>query len=177
MEPLEELTFQEWKTLFADDELVIMQVNYLSGELNTSRRTKDDKWITYTKSALYEDSNDLSITLFSFEKEAIYQVNFHRILAYRLLDEHGLCELWSAGDRPITSTFRVGGHGWSKESELSFIMAGTNYSYVIATYFDCVEIISSQEPEIKLVEKIVPISGEVPAYPDFSDLVDPQTRH
>jgi hypothetical protein len=86
--------------------------------------------------------------------ERTYRVGFSRISAFRVLDEHGLLELWGNTQdegRPGSCTFQVRNHMWTHESPLSFLMSD-GWSYVIATDAECVEIVDRGEapPEITL---------------------------
>jgi hypothetical protein len=78
---------------------------------------------------------------------------FQQVSAFRVLDEHGLMEFWGEttrqGGMPAQSTFRVRNHGWTKESMLSFLPTD-GWSYVVATDFDCVEIVSANPPLVTL---------------------------
>lgn len=80
-----------------------------------------------------------------------YLVSFEAASAFRVLDEHGLQELWEKtsefGGRPGASTFRVRNHSWTKESPITFL-ASEGWSYVVATDFDCIEIVSAEAPLI-----------------------------
>lgn len=177
MEKLLEIEFEAWDSEISDDELHVMQVQYLRGELQFGARTGDNEWTSYRRPAATDLPSDLRILLFSVTKESVYTVDFYGVSAFRVLDEHGLVEIWNAGQRPNSAMFRVGGHGWTKESELSFLMAGQTYSWMIVTENDCVEVISGNIPKISFLEKVQGDVGEVPAPPDIAELLNPSTRH
>ncbi|WP_425410744.1 hypothetical protein [Hyphococcus sp.] len=140
------LEFRRWQTPFENDDVLIIGVQYF-GELSA---------IYVQEGVEYEleDANDwdgrsLEIKLFCKTDESIYGVYFSSVMAFRVLDEHGLTELWDAGKkRPAKTTFEVRGHGWSKESPITF-MNNDGWSCVIATDWDCVEIVPNSDPEIK----------------------------
>jgi hypothetical protein len=177
MEKLNEIEFELWESDISDDDLHIMQVQYLRGELSFGTRIGEDEWTSYNRAATTNLPSDLRILLFSVTKESIYTVDFYGVNAFRVLDEHGLLEIWNAGQRPNGALFRVGGHGWTKESELSFFMAGQTHSWMIATNNDCVEVVSINVPKVSFVEKLIGEVGEVPAHPDIADILSPNTRH
>ena len=53
------------------------------------------------------------------------------------------------------NTFKIKGHGWHKESPLSFFMGNDNeWSYLLVTGDECLEVICRGEPKIRVVEKI-----------------------
>ncbi|HEX4739102.1 MAG TPA: hypothetical protein VH331_16240 [Allosphingosinicella sp.] len=97
----------------------------------------------------------LEARFFDLDTHIIYRIGCSPV-AFRVLDEHGLVELWHAMNeqrRPVgSSTFMVRNHGWSRESELSF-MHGTRdgYSYIIATRLECLEIVAIDTPVIEQV--------------------------
>jgi hypothetical protein len=79
-----------------------------------------------------------------------FRALFADVGAFRVLDEHGLLELWDpAIRRPAFTTFRVRNHLWSKESEISFLyFTKDRWSYMIATVGDCLEVLTQTEPRI-----------------------------
>jgi hypothetical protein len=176
MDKSDVITFESWDSEISDGDLHILQVQYLRGDLQFGIRTADDKWTTYSRPASTSLPSDLRILLFNVTNESVYVVDFDGVSAFRVLDEHGLLEIWNAGERPNRSLFRVGGHSWTKESELSFFMSGQTYSWMIATGNDCVEVISFNTPHISFLEKIVGEVGEVPAHPDFGAILTSKPR-
>lgn len=104
------------------------------------------------------------VRVFSVKLEAVYQIHFYDVGAFRVLDEHGLQEMIEAlRENDSFPTFRARHHGWSLESPLSFHM-GTEegWSYVIMTGWDCVEVLSQSEPQIVLESKLEPKAGSLP---------------
>lgn len=103
----------------------------------------------------FEMGTVLEANFLSKEKRSVVCFSFAHVSAFRVLDEDGLTELWHASaktPRPAQTTFRVRGHKWQFESELSWLMGGTEdfYSFMIATDGDCLEVVSSKEPSIEL---------------------------
>jgi hypothetical protein len=174
---LNAVTFEPWDSDISDDDLHVMQVQYLRGELQFGIRTGDDEWTTYTRPATLDLPSDLRILLFNVTRESVYTIDFYGVSAFRVLDEHGLLEIWNAGQRPNRALFRVGGHGWTKESELSFFMPGQSFSWMIATSNDCVEVISYNIPKISCVESVIGEVGEVPAHPDIGAILKSESHH
>lgn len=77
---------------------------------------------------------------------SVYRVAFDNVSAFRVLDEHGLLELWQ-GQRPARTAFRVRNHAWTRESPVTFL-GSDGWSFVVATDDTCIEIVSASEPEI-----------------------------
>lgn len=99
----------------------------------------------------------LEVSFLSLEKRAVIDFAFHRVIAFRVLDENGLIDLWQASSitsRPASTTFRARGHKWNEESFLVFLDAGDEprFSYFIATSDTCLEVVCYDEP-------IVTVSG------------------
>ncbi|TXN70475.1 hypothetical protein [Methylobacterium sp. WL6] len=81
---------------------------------------------------------------------------FRGVVAFRVLDEHGLLELWDASakrPRPARTTFRVRGHGWTRESPLVFDKTGDvdPYSHMVATDDLCLEVVCTVKPIVTIV--------------------------
>ena len=104
--------------------------------------------------ALSED-RILTAVFSSKEKQANVEFTFDQVDAFRVLDENGLLELWAVSrerTRPAQTTFRVRGHMWQKESPLAWIHGAEEpyYSYMVATGWDCLEVISINPPHINV---------------------------
>ncbi|HAJ90599.1 MAG TPA: hypothetical protein DCM27_06255 [Rhodospirillaceae bacterium] len=84
-------------------------------------------------------------------------VRFENVYAYRVLDEHGLGELWNAAQCAgikLNTAFRVSHHGWHTESPLSFIFGayeGVEGSFMLKSDWECVEIICAYAPHIEVI--------------------------
>ncbi|KTE24362.1 MULTISPECIES: hypothetical protein [unclassified Sphingopyxis] len=148
--------FKSWMTDYSDDDLQVLRVAYLTGELHATTRLDDGRYAHYALQGEATSEFKLAIKLFSYTKSRVFEVLFYDVTAYRVLDEHGLCDLWPL-DRPNRAMFKVGGHGWTKESPISFAFGGDE-SWMIATDWDCVEIISTSQP---IVRDLAPVEREI----------------
>jgi len=122
--------FAEWKTGVENDELDLVSIS-----LNAD----------HTLTAIF-----LSLT-----KQLEVKFEFQDARAFRVLDEGGLLELWAASQerpRPAQTTFRVRGHTWQYESPLAWVhgTAEPYFSYMIATDWDCLEVVSYDAPTVKV---------------------------
>ena len=152
-----EVEFAAWETPFKDGELTILDVRFETGHSEIAYQAEGIGFTLPRKYGLGDAG--LTVRLFHKETAAVYALSFERVGAFRLLDEHGLLELWEEtdrqGGRPAQSTFKVRNHLWSKESPLSFVHhAKDDWSFVIATDWDCVEIVCEEPPDIQLEEKV-----------------------
>lgn len=99
----------------------------------------------------YTQDATLTFRVYVRETRSTYRISFEQVSAFRVLDEHGLLEIWDKtkemGGRPGSATFRVRNHLWTKESPLSFL-ASEGWSYLTATDDDCIEVVSGTEPTI-----------------------------
>jgi len=154
----------DWNTLLDGSELHILSAGF----------SRDNEWgLGIKNEKYYEVENthfknppftELVVRVFSEKLEAVYQIQFYDVGAFRILDEHGIQEIIEACGKTTTyPTLRVRQHGWSKESPLSFHM-GTEegWSYVIMTGWDCVEVLSQTEPRIVFESKVEPQKGLLP---------------
>ncbi|WP_154674637.1 hypothetical protein [Mesorhizobium erdmanii] len=120
--------FQPWKTPFENSDIELVDVAYSEGRA-------------------------LIFRVRAHESGSIYRVCFEHVSAFRVLDEHGLLELWEktreSGGRPARTTFQVRNHLWTKESTISFVTSD-GWSYVVASHFDCVEVVTANLPSITL---------------------------
>ena len=98
-------------------------------------------------------SGDLYFRIWVEDSKSTYKVIFENVSAFRVLDEHGLLELWTMtkrlSGRPAQTTFRVRNNSWCKESPLTFQITD-GWSFVVATDSDCIEIVAAKEPAITL---------------------------
>ncbi len=127
--------FAEWKTAFADAHIDLLDVRYDAGTGTLRFRISDPG------------------------TDEIHSIAFPYVSAFRVLDEHGLLELWrmteTLGGRPARTTFKVRNNSWCRESVISFLPSD-GWSYVLATEGDCIEIVSATEPSITLVKPAPP---------------------
>ena len=145
-----EFEFGEWRTPFSDSDVTILEVAYAP-----KRPDPDDKPRYYRDQSLLRTpgDDDLVARVYNSDTDCIFRAVFSETIAFRLLDEHGLTQLWSKteelGGRPAKSTFRVRNHLWTAESRISFIH-GTDdgWSFVIASDLECLEVLSVRPPLI-----------------------------
>ena len=150
------MEIKNWETPFGSGELHIVSTHWGTR----------DWYVEYPDKKRYEIDNsfhskdtELTITIFHVDTESVFEVTFDYIGAYRLLDEHGLMELWESG-KVNSNCFMVKDHAWSKESVLSFFQCTTDgWSYLIASGNECIEVLSLSEPKINFVKKIKPVKS------------------
>ena len=144
--------FAEWQTGVENDDLVLARVNF---DLGSPLFTLVQEGLTF---ALPPDGSQrrhlLEATFISVDKRAIVRFGFPDVIAFRVLDEGGLLELWaasSANPRPARSTFRARGHQWASESPLTFLAEGDlpRFSYFVVTDTDCLEVVCINEPSVR----------------------------
>lgn len=149
------IEFAPWETDVENDDLTLVGVRY--GGHAAINFAKDDHTIELTLD--YDDGeNELEATFISREKMAGVVFYFNDVNGFRVLDEHGLVDLWNASKdtpRPASTTFKVKGHLWQTESELSWIMRDCEFSYMVATNWDCLEVITGCEPSVKIIPAVV----------------------
>jgi len=164
MSKLKTIEIADWNTLLDGSELHILSAGF----------SRDNEWGLGIKNEKYYEADNthfhnpdfthLVVRVFSETLEAIYQFHFYNVGAFRILDEHGMQEIIEALEATNTyPTFRVRHHGWSKESPLSFHM-GTEggWAYVIMTGWDCVEVLSINEPRVVFESQVEPQEGPLP---------------
>jgi transposase len=99
----------------------------------------------------YGEDQSLAFGISVIESGETYRVRFDKVSAFRVLDESGLTEIWdrtgAEGGRRGSATFRVRNHLWTRESPLVFL-ASDGWSHIAASDDDCIEIVSTSEPEI-----------------------------
>lgn len=155
VEQQQTVEFAAWPTDVENDELTLVGVKY--GGHGAIDFVKDDHTIELMLD--YADNETaLEATFISREKMAGVVFSFDNVSGFRVLDEHGLVELWNASKntpKPVTTTFKVKGHLWQTESELSWIMGNCEFSYIVATSWDCLEVITDCEPSVKIIPAVV----------------------
>ncbi|WP_114520478.1 hypothetical protein [Altererythrobacter sp. ZODW24] len=149
------IEFAPWPTEVENDELIFVGVKY-GGYAKTEFVQEG---LSLELELDYGDESDgLEVTFISREKKAGVCFSFDNVSAFRVLDEHGLVELWSASSstpRPAQTTFKVKGHKWQDESELSWVMSSCEYSFMVATGSNCLEVIANCEPTVTLLPATV----------------------
>ncbi|WP_298397338.1 hypothetical protein [Sphingobium sp.] len=149
------IEFARWETVVERDELTLTGLTYVCADT-----------VTYPEAELavsdlkYDPSYALQARFLSRQKQAIVNVTARNVRAFRVLDEGGLVDIWTAARQEggiSHSTFRVRGHGWQTESELEWLMedAPGGYSYLIATPWQCLELVCRNPPEIEIAPAII----------------------
>lgn len=151
-----EVEFECWATPFADGDLTVLEVRTGGGSLSISDPTVG---VVEIPSAGGPGDTNLLVRVFDWQSASVYRLLFSSVAAFRMLDENSLLELWTAtekfGGRPGKSTFRVRGHAWTHESALAFIQGTRDgWSYVVATDWDCVEVVCPEPPDIEFEQLI-----------------------
>jgi hypothetical protein len=177
----DEVTFLPWDCELTNDTLHVMRVQYLEGDLEYGTRTGDNEFTFYASPARVDlNKQKLVVTVFSQEKSAVFDLSFFDTFGFRVLDECGLTEIWNEYDKKRAvglggaRLFRISGHSWSKESVLSFLPSP--YSWMISTDWDCVEVISMNEPQIERIDEVTGVKGPVPDDP-IDSFFNPPTKH
>lgn len=145
------LEFSPWPTEVENDNLWLGRLGFdVGAPLVTFMRDQ-------TSYSLPSSDQGHELTLeadfVSIDKSAVIRFVFQNVIAFRVLEENGLLELWSASDvnpRPASTTFRARGHKWSEESILIFMAGGSElrFSYFVATDMHCLEVVCSEDPTV-----------------------------
>lgn len=150
------IEFAEWRTSVEFDELQLVDLKFQS---TTSIGFPQEGFSLRIPGAPLLEQGCLEATFFSRQKRSIINFRFDTVAAFRVLDEHGLDDIWASPNRakPASATFRVRGHQWQKESFLVWLH-GTDknqFSWMIATGWECLEVVTDAEPEICEVPAMV----------------------
>lgn len=144
------MEFCKWETPLNSGDISILSVVYGCRDWDLSSHN-----VRYE----YQDSRlsgdvALIVTVFHDITESVYEVQFRKIGGHRVLDEHGLLDMWDVSN-PRENCFKVRKHQWANESPLSFELNTIGgWSYVMATDFECVEVLTDAEPKIVLIERL-----------------------
>lgn len=150
--------FAAWSTTVESDDL---HLGRLSFDLGSPLVTYIQEGLSYAlPPPVSRQHRELEATFISKDKDAVVLFRFDQIIAFRVLDENGLLELWEASSktpRPAQTTFRARGHAWANESFLVFLGEGlkSRFSYFIATDDWCLEVVCVSEPEVSITEPAV----------------------
>ena len=145
------IEFAPWSTLVENDDLHLVSLRF-------DRATQRIDFVSEGFGLELPGRNDkkvgaLEAVFLSREKRAAVVFSFDDVSAFRVLDEHGLVDMWEASGRtarPAHTTFKVKGHKWQEESFLSWFMRDCEYSFVVATEWDCLEVVAGAEPNVEL---------------------------
>jgi hypothetical protein len=131
------IEFAEWDTPFKVGKLDIFDVQYGNGGIHREDAVAGLSFDVPPRA----DRNplDLFIRLLHVETRSVYSLLFRQVGAFRVLDEHGLLQIWEArsAEHPGAMTFKVRGEAWPTESPISFL-ATDGWSFMIATEDTCV---------------------------------------
>jgi hypothetical protein len=145
------IEFAPWPTLVENDELHLVSVRY--GHAPQRVDFVSEGFSLELPGGEDNKVGALEAIFLSREKRAAVVFVFDDVSAFRVLDEHGLVDMWNASAetaRPANTTFKVKGHQWQEESHLSWFMRGCEFSFVIATGWDCLEVVTGTEPTVEL---------------------------
>lgn len=142
--------FSPWSTEVENDQLFLGRLSFEEG---APLVTLPEEGLALSLPSGRTQDHALEATFVSSDKKAVIRFGFNGVIAFRVLDENGLLELWSASaatPRPAQSTFRARGHKWMDESFLVFLDRGekARFSYFVATNDLCLEVVCRDEPEV-----------------------------
>ena len=143
--------FASWSTIVENDDL---HLGRLSFDLGSPLVTYVQERLTYALPAAdHLQGQELQASYVSKEKGTIIRFGFRDVVAFRVLDEDGLLELWNASSlapRPAQTTFRARGHAWASESLLVFLSEEqtARFSYFVVTAGWCLEVVCRAEPVV-----------------------------
>ena len=164
MNEAKKIEFGDWSTPLLGKEIYILSVGY-SRDNEFGLGIKTDKHYLIRNSHFQNSAfTDLLVRVFCVESEEVYQIQFYNVGGFRVLDEHGLQEIIASNEIetkwPTFPTFRVRHHGWTNESPISFHMGTTDgWSHMIMTGWDCVEVLTLDEPKVTLESKVKSRTG------------------
>ena len=144
------MEFQSWPTPFENGSLWLVDLSWGTKEW-TLEKSNGVKYLI--KGDAKHEYHELVARVFHEESQTIYQLLFESVNGFRCLDEHGLTEVWSE-QRPKFNTFKIRGHGWHKESPLTFFMGNDGeWSHLIVTSDECLEVVCRESPIVKVIGK------------------------
>ena len=143
--------FSPWSTEVENDDLWLGRLSFDVGTPLVTFAKRNTSYSLPSTNPNHDHS--LEADFVSIDKKAVIRFVFHGVIAFRMLDENGLLELWNASKanpRPARTTFRARGHKWSDESFLVFMAEGSEQrsSYFIATEAHCLEVVCRGEPSM-----------------------------
>jgi hypothetical protein len=147
------ITFAAWPTIVENDDLALGRLHLDLGSPLLTFASGKSLGLPHGGSI---SRYVLEATFISVEKEAVIRVASNDVVAFRVLDENGLVDLWSASQamqRSGRATFRATGHKWTDESFLVFLDGGERprFSYFVATKDLCLELVCVDEPVVEVV--------------------------
>lgn len=152
---MEKIQFEEWKTPFEEGDLSILDLHWENDSF--FYQTRDRKVVRLERNLLNKEI-ELQVHIIDLSTEFVYEINFFKVNGFRLLDEHGLLEIWEARDRKginLNATFKVRNHLWSKESPLTFFHGNSGeWSHLISTENECLEVVCIEAPTIRSLDQV-----------------------
>lgn len=141
--------FSPWPTEVENDDLWLGRLSFDVGAPLVTFMKNQTSYSLPSSDQTHDHT--LQADFVSADKRSVIRFVFHRVIAFRVLDEKGLLELWDASDvnpRPASTTFRARGHKWSEESFLVFLSEGSElrFSYFVATDAHCLEVVCPEDP-------------------------------
>ena len=148
------IQFTPWPTEVQDDELYLGKLSY-ENKASIAQIAPDGLTLGLPAGDLSQ-SYMLEAYFVSVKKRLIVKFGFGEVIAFRVLDENALLELWDASQgnsRPARTTFRARGHKWQAESFLAFMSADSSprFSYFVATEEECLEVVCKDEPVVSII--------------------------
>ena len=147
--PSKDVEFAEWKTSVEFDELQLVDLRFQS--TTAVGFPQEGFTLSIPRNPLLE-KGCLEATFLSRQKRAIVTFRFDAVAAFRVLDEHGLLNIWASPNcaKPAPATFRVKGHQWQKKSFLVWFHGADEdrVSWMIATGWECLEVVTDAEPAV-----------------------------
>ena len=144
------MEFQSWPTPFENGSLWLVDLSWGTKEW-TLEKSNGVKFLI--KGDAKHEYHELVARVFHEESQTIYELLFESVNGFRCLDEHGLTEVWSE-QRPKFNTFKIRGHGWHKESPLTFFIGNDGeWSHLIVTSDECLEVVCRESPIVKVIGK------------------------
>ena len=145
------MEFESWLTPFDSGDVWLVDLSW--GAKEWTLEYPNGKKYSVSGSKAHEEY-DLIARVFHVESETLYNICYGVVNGYRCLDEHGLTELWN-GNSPKKNTFKVKGHGWHKESPLTFFMGNSEeWSHLLVTNDECLEVVCQKPPVVQVNQKI-----------------------
>jgi len=144
------MEFESWSTPFESGSVWLVDLSWGTKEWTLK---KPDGVKFAIKGEAKHKNYELIARVFHEDSQTIFELLFESVNGFRCLDEHGLTEVWN-NNRPNFNTFKLKGHGWHKESPLTFFMGNDGeWSHLIVTADECLEVVCSESPIVKELGK------------------------
>ncbi len=152
---IDTIQFEEWKTPFSEGDLHIIDLHWGNGSFWC--RKKEGKEFRLEGNPLFKNV-ELQAHVLNLNDGCLYKMSYSQVNGFRMLDEHGLLEIWGARDKQgieLKQTFKVKNHLWSRESPLTFFHGHPDeWSHVVSTDNACLEVVCGETPSIAKIDKI-----------------------